>query len=66
MYAAADTDEMRDAALQGMIISDHDEGVLNLFRQSQDTNQKRDLLRTLVIMDSDLAIDVIDSTLLGE
>ena len=66
LYAAADTDEMRDAALQGMIISDHDEGVLNLFRQSQDTNQKRDLLRTLVIMDSDLAIDVIDSTLLGE
>ena len=66
IYRTADSDEIRNAALQGMIISDHDQGVLNLFRQSQDSDRKRDLLRTLVIMDSDLAIDVIDSTLLGE
>jgi hypothetical protein len=66
LYTAADSDEIRDAALQGMIISDHDTGVLNLFRQTTDVARKRDLLRTLVIMDSDLAIDVIDSALLGE
>ncbi len=66
LYTQASTDDMREAALQGMLIADHDEGVLKLFRQTQNTEHKRDLLRMLVIMDSDLAIDVIDSTLLGE
>lgn len=63
IYSSADSDELRDAALQGMVISDHDEGVLRLFRQSTDADEKRDLLRTLVMMDSDLALEVIDSTL---
>ncbi len=66
LYRSADSDEVREAALEGMLIADHDEGVLRLFRESNNIKHKRDLMRTLVIMDSDLAIDVIDSTLSGE
>lgn len=66
IYQAADSDDVRAAALQGMIISDHDQGVLNLFRRSSNDDEKRELLRTLVMMDSELALDVIDSTLQGD
>ncbi|MFK8030479.1 MAG: hypothetical protein AB8G18_09590 [Gammaproteobacteria bacterium] len=66
IYLGASQDAIRDAALKGMIISDHDQGVLNLFRQSSSVKDKKKLMRALVAMDSDLAIDVIDSALLGE
>jgi hypothetical protein len=37
--------------------------VLELFRASTDAAEKRELLQTLVIMDSDAVWDLIDSTL---
>ena len=48
-----------------MMVSGYDEGVLELFRASQDAEEKRDLLRLLVMMDSDAALAIIEETLSG-
>ena len=64
-YRSAGDEETRDAALQGLLISGADEQVLELFRASTDPQEKRRLLRTLLTMNSDLALDLIDSTLEG-
>jgi HEAT repeat protein len=66
IYQAADSPEVRDAALQGMLIADDEDGVLELFRASNDAEEKRRLLRVLVSMDSDAVMDVIDATFDGE
>lgn len=64
-YRGARDAETRDAALQGLLISGADEDVLELFRSSTDAEEKRRLLQTLVTMNSDLALEVIDATLEG-
>ena len=43
----------------------HDEGVLELFKSSQDAEEKTELLRMLVMMDSDAAMDAIEKALDG-
>jgi len=48
-----------------MMVADYDDGVLELFRASQDAGEKRELLRMLVMMDSDAALEIIDETLSG-
>ncbi len=63
IYRGADSDDVREAALDGMMIADHDEGVLQLFRESEDAAEKRELLEMLVVMDSDAVWDVIEGTL---
>jgi HEAT repeat protein len=65
IYRNAQNDRAREASLEGMLISGHSEGVLQLFRESQDAAEKRELLETLVIMDSEAAMQVIDETLGG-
>jgi HEAT repeat protein len=65
IYRGAETDDIREAALEGMLISDYDEGVLELYRESTDVNEKRELLQMLSIMDSDLMFEVIDAALEG-
>lgn len=65
LYRAAETDEIREAALEGMLISGYDEGVLELYRESTDINEKRELLQMLAMMDSDLVLEVIDAALEG-
>ncbi|MEJ2127488.1 MAG: HEAT repeat domain-containing protein [Woeseiaceae bacterium] len=65
IYRNADTDDIREAALEGLLISGHDEGVLELYRESDDIEEKRDLLETLGIMGSDLMMEVIDEALAG-
>ncbi len=65
IYRTADSDDVREAALHGMLVADYDDGVLELFRASQDAEEKRELLRMLVIMDSDAALAIIDETLSG-
>ena len=65
IYRGADSDEVKEAALQGMMVADYDDGVLELFRSSQDAEEKRELLRMLVMMDSDAALTIIDETLSG-
>jgi HEAT repeat protein len=65
LYREAETDEIRAAALEGMLISGYDEGVLELYRESTDVKQKRELLQMLSMMDSDLVLEVIDAALEG-
>ena len=65
IYRTADSEEVKEAALHGMMIAGYDEGVLELFRASQDAEEKRDLLRLLVMMDSDAALVIIEETLNG-
>ena len=55
--------EIKDAALQGMLIVGDDQGVLALYRAAKTTEEKRTLLRTLTTMDGDVALQAIDSAL---
>ncbi len=64
-YRNAETDDIREAALEGMMISGYDEGVLQLYKESTDINEKRYLLEMLSIMDSDAMMEAIDAALSG-
>ena len=63
IYRSTDVPDVKDAALQGLMIADEDEAVLELFRASTDAAEKRELLQMLVNMDSDAVWEVIDKTL---
>ena len=65
IYRNATSNDVREAALDGMLIADYDEGVLQLFRESNDSAEKKELLQRLVIMDSDAVWEIVDSTLEG-
>jgi HEAT repeat protein len=65
IYRGTDSEEIKDAALNGMMIADYDEGVLELYRSSKNSEEKQSLLRMLVLMDSDAAMDAIDSAFDG-
>jgi len=65
IYKGSDSEDVREAALDGMLISGHDAGVLELYRSSQDPAEKRELLEFLVMMGSDEVWDIIDSALDG-
>ena len=65
IYRGATTDHIREAALDGMLIAGHDEGVLELYRSSSDDAEKKELLEYLVIMGSDEVWDLIDAALEG-
>ena len=65
IYKNSDSEDIRESALEGMMISGYDEGVLELYRSSQDPAEKRELLEILVEMGSDEVWDVIDSALDG-
>lgn len=65
IYRSASSDEVRAAALEGMLISGHDEGVLALYRESDDAAEKRQLLEYLVMMDSEAVWQIIDQALDG-
>ena len=53
-----------EAALDGMLIAGHDEGVLEIYRGSDDGAEKKELLEYLVIMGSDEVWDLIDAALM--
>ena len=65
IYRSASTEDIREAALDGMLIAGHDEGVLELYRSSNDDAEKKELLEYLVIMGSDEVWDLIDAALEG-
>ena len=65
-YRRASDEQTRQAALEGLLIKNDDASVLALFRASNDSGERRALLRTLVHMNSALVLDVIDTTLDGE
>jgi len=65
IYRDAETADIREAALEGMMISGYDEGVLQLYKESTDVHEKRELLEMMSVMDSDLMMEVIDAALAG-
>jgi len=62
-YRNSDSDAVRRAALEGLAISGDDGAVLDLYRQSNDAGEKRELLRTLTMMDSDELWAIVDEAL---
>lgn len=63
IYRESGSAEVRDAALEGLLIAGEDEIVLELFRASADSSEKRELLEMLVMMDSEAVWDIVDQTL---
>ena len=66
IYKDSDNEDIKEAALEGMIFGDFDEAILDLYRSSNSMSEKGELLEALVIMNSDLAMDVIDAALAGD
>ncbi len=63
IYRDAGSNEVREAALDGMMISGHDAGVLELYRAAKGAAEKKELLEYLVVMGSDDVWDIIDAAL---
>ena len=66
IYRSTDSHAVREAALGGMLISGHDKGVLELYKASDNIEEKRKLLEVLAVMGSDLVLEVIDAALAGD
>jgi HEAT repeat protein len=65
LYDSANNDDIREAALEGMLIAGYDAGVLELYRKADNAAEKRRLLEYLVMMDSEALWDLIDSAFEG-
>lgn len=63
IYTRSTDEEIKEAALEGMLIADDEQGVLTLYRAAKTPEEKRKLLRTLTTMDGDAALDAIDAAL---
>lgn len=63
IYAKADTPALRDAALQGLMITGDVASMKKLYRNARTTEEKKAVLRVLMTMDDDGAIDVIEHEL---
>lgn len=66
LYRTGANEEIKDAALQGLLVAGDETGVLELYRASTDTEEKKALLRTLSIMGGDAALEAIDAALEGD
>jgi HEAT repeat protein len=66
IYARGTDQEIKEAALQGMLIAQDEQGVLTLYRAAKSSDEKRALLRTLALIDGDAALQAIDSALEGK
>lgn len=66
IYRGSDDPKIRQATTQALMVAGHDTGLLRLYRDADDPDEKRDLLRMLVMMDSDAALEAIDAALSGE
>lgn len=65
LYQTSSDEDVREAALEGLMIAGEDGAVLQLYQNSDDAGEKRELLELLVIMGSDDVWDIIDSALEG-
>jgi len=66
VYTRSTDAEIRDAALQGMLIAGDEQGVLTLYRAAKSSEEKRTLLRTLSMINGDAALEAIDAALEGK
>ena len=63
IYSRSTDAEIKQAALQGMLIAGDEQGVLALYRAAKTSEEKRALLRMLSMMDGDAALQAIDAAL---
>lgn len=63
IYTRSTDADIKAAALQGLMISGDEQGVLALYRAAKTADEKRSLLRTLSTMDGDAALQAIDQAL---
>lgn len=63
LYAQANTPELRDAVLHGLLVTGDTDAVLKLYRNAKTTDEKKSLLRLLSMMGDDAAIDAIEAEL---
>jgi HEAT repeat protein len=63
IYASTTDEDMKEAALHGMLIAQDEKGVLSLYRAAKTTDEKRSLLRMLSMMNGDAALEAIDAAL---
>ena len=66
IFRTSDNEEVREAAMHGLMMADDDESIVQLYRETTSTKEKADLLRLLTMMDSDAALDMIDEAFSGD
>ena len=66
IYSRSTDAQIKEAALQGLLIADDEKGVLELYRAAKSAEEKRALLRTLTMIDGDAALEAIDAALEGK
>jgi HEAT repeat protein len=66
VYSRSTDPEMKEAALQGLLISGDEQGVLALYRSAKTAEEKRTLMRYLSMMDGEAALEAIDQALEGK
>lgn len=65
LYGKADTAELREAVLNGLLVADDVEAVKKLYSNARSAEEKKAILRTLTAMDDESAIDLIERELGG-
>jgi hypothetical protein len=65
-YRKAATAEIRNAALQGLMVAGDEQGLLALYRAETQPERKRELLQTLTTIGGDAAFEAIDAALDGK
>lgn len=63
LYSQANSPALREAVLQGLLVSGDSQAVLDLYRKAGSVDEKKQLLRTLTTMGDDAAIDAIEAEL---
>lgn len=65
IFKSSENRRVREAAMEGLLISGNDEKMLELYRASNDPGEKKMLLEYLVMMDSEAVWEIIDQALDG-
>jgi len=63
IYSRSTEQEIKEAALDGLLTAQDEQGLLALYKAAKTTDEKRKLLRTLTAIDGDAALDAIDAAL---
>lgn len=63
MYRDSDDWDVKEAAIEGMMIADYDDGIIELYRASSDADEKEELFEYLRAMGSEHTWEVVEETL---
>ncbi len=63
IYRESDESDVKEAALEGLMIAGDSDGMLTLYREATDLDEKSEILEYLSVMGSDELWDIIDEAL---